>query len=119
MLEIKREKHTIDAAGKVPGRLASEIAPLLIGKNRPDYMPNVDKGARIIVENASKMKISGKKMDQKIYYSHSMYPGGLKEVPMKRIWEKDPGDVLRRAVSRMLPKNKLRTGRMNRLTIKN
>lgn len=116
---MQRSNHKIDAADKTPGRLAAQIAPLLIGKTQPDYQPNVDSGDFVIVENASQMKITGKKMDQKVYRSHSGYPGGLKEVLLKKLWSKNPSEILRRAVSRMLPKNKLRNERLKRLQIKN
>ncbi len=119
MHEIKHDIHTLDAQGKAPGRIATEIARLLIGKHKPSYMPNLDMGDHVQVTNASKMVITGKKMDHKMYYQHSGYAGGLKETPMKKVWEKDPAEVLRRAVSRMLPKNKLRNERMKRLNVSN
>ena len=116
---MQRDIHTIDAEGKAPGRLATEIARLLIGKHKPTYVPNVDAGDNVQVINAAKMVITGKKIDHKIYYSHSGYAGGLKEVPMKKVFEENPAEVLERAVSRMLPKNKMRTPRLNRLEISN
>lgn len=118
-MEIKRQIQNIDATNRTPGRLAAEIAPLLIGKTKPDYLPNVDSGDFVRVANAGQMKITGKKMDQKLYRHHSGFPGGLKEVLLKKLWEKDPSEVLRHAVSRMLPKNKLRNERLKRLEIKN
>ena len=119
MKEISRDIHTIDAEGKVPGRLASQIAKILIGKNKPTYEPRIDSGDHIQVVNASKMRLTGKKIDQKVYYHHTTYAHGLRMLSLKTLWSKDPSDVLRRAVSRMLPKNKLRTGRMKRLVVKN
>lgn len=110
--------HTIDATGKAPGRLAAEISNLLQGKNRTDYVPHWDMGDAVEVENIAKMKITGNKMTDKIYYRHSGYPGGLKQEKLKDVFAKDPGEVLRRAVLRMLPKNRLRNDRMKRLTIK-
>lgn len=119
-MTFKRNNSELDATGKPVGRLASEIASLLIGKHRPDYMPNMDMGDSVQVMNASQMKITGKnKMVQKKYYGHTMYPGGLKEESMKKVWDRDPSEVLRRSVSRMLPKNKLRNERMKRLSITN
>ena len=97
------------------GRLASQIALLLRGKDRPDFAPHKDEGGFVAVKNVGKMKISGKKMDQKKYYSHSGYLGGLKEMPMKKLFERSPGEVLKRAVFGMLPKNKLRAIMIKRL----
>ena len=119
MNTIERDIHTIDAEGKAPGRLATEVAQLLIGKHKPSFMPNVDGGDHVQVVNAGKMKMTEKKLDEKVYYSHSGYAGGLKEVPMKRVWAKDPSEILRRSISRMLPKNKHRNERMKRLTVSN
>lgn len=118
MEPITRTTHKIDAAGKVVGRLAAEISLLLQGKNRTDYKPNIDVGDAVVVENAAALVVTGNKMDNKVYYRHSGHPGGLKEEKLKDVFEKDPGEVLRRAVLRMLPKNKLRNERMKRLTIK-
>ena len=117
MKTIERTTHTIDATDKAPGRLAAEIARLLQGKNRPDYLPQWDMGDAVVVENVGSMKITGNKMTDKIYYRHSGYPGGLKQQKLKEVFAKDPGEVLRRAVLRMLPKNRLRNDRMKRLTI--
>jgi large subunit ribosomal protein L13 len=120
MDEQKRKSSKIDATGKSVGRLASEVATLLIGKHRVDYMPNMDMGNFVRVENAAQMKVTGKnKMKQKTYYRHSGYAGGLKEETLQSLWAKNPSEVLRRSVSRMIPKNKLRNERMKRLTIKN
>ena len=119
MQKVTRTIHTIDATGKAPGRLASAVSRLLIGKHKPTYLPNVDAGDTVEVVNASKMTLTGKKMEQKTYYAHTMHPGGLSELPIRSLWAKDPADVLRRAVSRMLPKNRHRDERMKRLTVKN
>lgn len=116
--EIKREKHELDATGQAVGRLASQIAMILRGKNRPDFSPHIDTGGYITVINMSKVKFTGKKLVQKDYFHHTMYPGGLKRTPMKKVFDKDNTEVLRRAVYGMLPKNKLRDGMMKRLTIK-
>ncbi len=119
MKQIDRNIRTIDADGKSPGRLATEIATFLIGKYRPDFTPNMDQGDHVQVINASLMTFTGKKMDQKMYYHHTAYANGLRITPLKRLWAKDPGEVLRRAVSRMLPKNSHRDTRMTRLVVKN
>lgn len=116
--DIKREKQTIDATGRAPGRVATEVAILLRGKNKPDFEPHIDAGDFVRVENAAKVKFTGKKLAQKDYYHHTMYPGGLKRTPMKKVFDKDPAEVIRRAVYGMLPKNKLRVEMMKRLTIK-
>lgn len=119
MSKVERNIHTIDAEGKAPGRIAAEVAPLLIGKHKPDFMPNVDGGDHVQIVNASKMKITGKKLDQKMYYRHSGYAGGLKEEKMSEVFANDPAEVLRRSISRMLPKNKHRNERMKRLAVSN
>lgn len=118
MEEITRIMHQIDATEQAPGRLASDIALLLQGKDRADFKTNIDMGGYVEVSNATAMKITGAKMENKVYYRHSGHPGGLKEETMKQVWAKDPSEVLRRAVLRMLPKNRLRTERMKRLMIK-
>ena len=116
--KIERNTHTIDASGKILGRLASEIAKLLQGKHKPDYTPNIDAGDIVEVSNVTKIKLSGKKMDQKVYYRHSGYPGGLKTRKISEAMEKDPTFVLRNAVSFMLPKNTFRSRMISRLRIK-
>lgn len=113
-----RQKHEIDATGKAPGRIATEVAVLLRGKNKPDFSPHIDNGDYVTVMNAGNVVFTGKKLVQKDYFHHTMYPGGLVRTPMKRVFEKDPADVIRRAVYGMLPKNKLRDEMMKRLTIK-
>lgn len=117
MNKIERKTHTIDASGEILGRLASRIAHLLIGKHKVTYVPNIDAGDIIIVKNASKIKVTGNKADDKMYRHHSMHPGGLKELKYKEVFAKDPTKVIYSAVSRMLPKNKLRNERLKRLTI--
>ena len=97
----------VDAAGQVLGRLASEVAARLRGKHKPLYTPHVDIGDWVIVINADKVKLSGKKLDQKIYYRHSGYTGGLTETRARSLMEKQPEDLIRFAVKGMLPKNKL------------
>lgn len=118
MLEIKREKIELDATGQAVGRLSSEVAKILIGKNKPTFESHIDTGDFVVVLNASKVKFTGRKLVQKDYYSHTLYPGGLITTSMKKVFEKDPTEVIRKAVYSMLPKNKLRNNRMKRLTIK-
>lgn len=114
MASIERQTHTIDAEGKSLGRMATEIAVLLRGKQRPTYMHHKDEGDFVIVKNLDKVRITGKKLEDKIYYRHSTYLGHLKKTPMKKIpLEK----VLRMAVMGMLPKNRLRAEQIKRLTV--
>ncbi|MBI1908079.1 50S ribosomal protein L13 [Candidatus Uhrbacteria bacterium] len=112
-----RKTVTIDATGKVLGRLATSIAMNLMGKTSAAYVPNVDAGNAVVVTNVAGMKVTGKKYEQKEYFRHSGWPGGIHKKTMREMWEKDPAEVLRAAVSRMLPKNKHRTNRLKRLTI--
>lgn len=112
---MERNTHTIDATGKVLGRLAAEIVALLRGKNKASFIPYKDIGDFAVIKNINKIIISGRKIDQKKYYRHSGYPGGLKEISMKKVFEKNPSEVLRRAVLGMLPKNKLRAEQIKRL----
>lgn len=113
----KRVTHTLDATDKILGRLATEIAVLLQGKHRPEYVPNVDTGDIVVVKNASKIKVTGKKYSDKIYRHHSTHPGGLKERAYKEVFARDPKEVIFLAVNKMLPKNKLRDKRLKRLKI--
>ncbi len=101
-------KHTIDATDKILGRLAVEIANLLRGKNKPSFVPYLAQGDEVDVVNTDKIKVTGRKMKQKIYYRHSGYPGGIKETRLEEAMEKDSRQVVRKAVYGMLPKNKLR-----------
>ena len=105
--EIERKWWLIDADGKVLGRLATEISILLQGKRNPEFVKFMDSGDFVIVINAEKIRVTGKKLEQKKYYSHSGYPGGLKEKSLKELLEKKPEDVIRKAVWGMIPKNKL------------
>lgn len=114
---INRKTIEIDATGKVLGRLAAEIARLLMGKHKATYLPNVDAGDTVRVKNADKVKLTGAKIDQKEYHHYSGYPGGLKTRKASELLAKNPGFVLRAAVDRMLPKNTFRARRMKRLTI--
>lgn len=114
---MKRDTHTIDATDRVLGRLATEIAVLLRGKNKPDFAPNKDIGDFVTVKNTAKIKLTGKKFEKKIYYHHTGYLGGLKEVTLKKLLEKDFSAVLRKAVFGMLPKTRLRAKQIKRLII--
>lgn len=112
---MERQTHTIDATNKILGRLATEIAVLLRGKNKPDFQPNQDRGDFVIVKNVDKIKFSGRKMEQKKYYHHSGYLGGLKATSLKKLFSRSPSEVLRKAVWGMLPNNKLRAEQIKRL----
>ena len=116
---MERQTHTIDATDQILGRLSTRIALLLRGKHKPDFVYNQDVWDFVVIQNAGKIKITGKKMEQKKYYRHSGYLGHLKEIPLKKVFEKDPGEVIKRAVYAMLPKNKLRTEQIKRLTFDN
>lgn len=113
------EKYTIDAKGRVPGRIATEVAVLLMGKNRTDFAKNTIPAVEVEVVSVDQMKLDGKKLIDKKYHHHSLYPGGLKIESMKQVIEqKGAKEVLRRAVYGMLPKNKLRPRMMKNLKIK-
>lgn len=104
---IKREKHVIDASGQILGRLATEIATILMGKRKPGFVPYLDMGDMVIVINACEVKVSGNKMKDKIYTRHSQYPGGLKQDSLEKVISKKPGFVIEHAVKGMLPHNRL------------
>lgn len=112
-----QKNYTIDASGRILGRLASEIAVLLVGKNIPDFVPYKDNVFNVAVINTDGIKVTGKKETQKKYYHYSGYPGGIKAMSYGKIFEKDSGRVLRMAVLGMLPKNKLRSRRIARLKL--
>ena len=105
--DVERKWYVVDATDKTLGRLASEIATILRGKNKPMYAPNIDAGEYVIVINAEKVAVTGKKLDQKVYTHHSGYVGGLKTITLKKQLEKKPEEVLKHAVKGMLPKNAL------------
>ncbi len=115
---ITRQRHEIDATGLTIGRLATRVATLLRGKNKPSYQPHLDEGDSVVIFNLNQIRFSGKKLDQKEYYSYSGYPGGLKTRKMSDIFKTKPDEVLRRAVKQMLPPTRLREGMMKRLIIK-
>jgi large subunit ribosomal protein L13 len=115
---INRQHTRIDATDRAAGRVAAEIALVLMGKHRPTYERHIDSGDFVTVENASKLKFTGRKLVQKDYYRHTQYPGGLKTTPLKKVFDAQPEKVIYKAVYGMLPKNKLRAGMLKRLTIK-
>lgn len=105
--EITRDWVIVDASDQVLGRLASMIAGRLRGKHKPEFAPHLDAGDFVVVVNAEKVKVTGRKLDQKMYYRHSGYIGGLKETVLKDLMAAKPGDALIKAVKGMLPKNRL------------
>ncbi|MCR5793199.1 MAG: 50S ribosomal protein L13 [Lachnospiraceae bacterium] len=105
--KVERKWYVVDATGHTLGRLSSEIANILRGKNKPIYTPHIDTGDYVIVVNADKIKVTGKKLDQKIYYHHSDYVGGMKETTLKEMLDKKPTEVITLAVKGMLPKGPL------------
>jgi large subunit ribosomal protein L13 len=105
--DIEPRWHVLDAEGRPLGRLASQVAALLRGKHRPTYTPHMDNGDFVVVVNASKVKVTGRKLQQKTYYHHSGYPGGLKETGLERVLERHPARVIEHAVKGMLPHNRL------------
>ncbi len=115
--EVKRNWYIIDAEGENLGRLASKIAPYLTGKNKPIYTPHVDSGDFVIVINAEKVNLTGKKWEQKKYYHHSQYPGGLKETTYEELRKQKPEFIIKKAVEGMLPKNKLGRRMITRLKV--
>jgi len=113
---MERKTHTIDAAGKVLGRLASEVAVLLRGKNKTEFAPHKDVGDFVVIKNVDKIKVTGGKMDKKIYYRHSGYPGGIKQATFREVFEKNPAELFRKAVAGMLPNTKLKKEQIKRLS---
>ena len=103
-LNIERKWYVVDAEGQTLGRLAAEVAAILRGKNKPTFTPFLDMGDNVIIVNAAKVKVTGRKLDQKIYYNHSDYPGGMRETTLKEMMAKKPEEVIRLAVKGMLPK---------------
>lgn len=114
---IEREWYVVDATGHTLGRLASEIAKVLRGKNKPTYTPHIDTGDNVIVVNADKIQVTGKKLDQKIYYNHSDYVGGMKETTLREMMAKKPEKVMELAVKGMLPKGPLGRSMMTKLHV--
>ena len=114
---VERKWYVVDAADQTLGRLSSEIAKVLRGKNKPTYTPHIDTGEYVIVINADKIKVTGKKMDQKIYYHHSDYVGGMKETTLKEMLAKKPENVITLAVKGMLPKGPLGRNMLKKLHV--
>lgn len=115
--EVQRDWHVVDATDQTLGRLATQIAVLLRGKHKPTFSPNLDGGDFVVVVNAEKVRLTGRKPDQKKYYRHSNYPGGLKTTPFKLMLEKHPDRILRFAVKGMLPKTRLGRQQITKLKI--
>ena len=105
--DVQREWYVVDAAGQTLGRLAARVARILRGKHKPTYSPSVDTGDFVIVVNAEQIHVTGRKLDQKIYYRYSGYPGGLKEITLRNLLQRHPARVIEHAVRGMLPKNRL------------
>ena len=105
--KIERKWYVVDAEGQTLGRLAAEVAKVLRGKNKPEFTPHIDTGDNVIVINAEKIKVTGKKLDQKVYYRHSEYVGGMKETTLREMLAKKPEKVVELAVKGMLPKGPL------------
>jgi large subunit ribosomal protein L13 len=115
--EGQRKWHLVDAGGRLLGRLATEISSLLIGKNKLVYAPHIDVGDFVVVINAGKVKVSGRKFEKKMYHHYSGYPGGLKSKSFREKFKENPKWVIWQAVKGMLPANRLRVGRLKRLKI--
>ncbi len=115
--EVKREWHLINAKSQVLGRMASDIVKYLTGKHKVNYVPHLDMGDYVVVLNAEKVKVTGRKEKQKIYYRHSGYPGGFKEIAYLKLKKEQPEKIIQLAVKRMLPGNRLRDKRMVRLKV--
>ena len=114
---IERKWYVVDATGHTLGRLSSEIAAILRGKNKPTFTPHIDTGDYVIVVNSDKIKTTGKKLEQKIYYNHSDYPGGMRETTLAQMMAKDSTEVIRLAVKGMLPKGPLGRSMINKLHV--
>jgi large subunit ribosomal protein L13 len=116
-LKVGAQWFVVDAKDQVLGRVATKVARLLIGKDKPSFTPYLDSGDHVVVINADQIRLTGNKLEQKVYYSHSGYPGGLKEVPAKRVRQAKPEWMVREAIVGMLPKNKLRARRAKKLRV--
>jgi large subunit ribosomal protein L13 len=115
--EIQRDWYVVDAEGQTLGRLATRIADTLRGKDKPQYTPHVDTGDFVVVVNAEKIAVTGKKLDQKLYHRHSGYPGGLRTRTLREQLDRRPTEVLRKAVKGMLPRNRLARAQLTKLKI--
>ena len=116
-LKVGANWFVVDATDAVLGRLATRVARILIGKDKPNFTPYLDSGDHVVVINADKVRLTGNKIEQKVYYSHSGYPGGLKAVPVKRVRRTRPEWIVREAILGMLPKNKLQARRAKKLRV--
>jgi large subunit ribosomal protein L13 len=114
---IERKWYVVDATGHTLGRLSSEIAAILRGKKKPIFTPFIDTGDNVIIVNADKIKVTGKKMEKKIYYNHSYYPGGMRETTLSEMMEKKPTEVITLAVKGMLPKGPLGRSMITKLHV--
>jgi large subunit ribosomal protein L13 len=115
--EVERRWYVVDAEGQTLGRLATRIADTLRGKDKPQYTPHVDTGDFVVVVNAEKVAVTGKKLDQKLYHRHSGYPGGLRTRTLREQLDRRPTEVIRKAVKGMLPRNRLARQQINKLKI--
>ena len=115
--ETTRSWHLFDAKGEVLGRLATQIAVLLMGKHKPQFSPHLDQGDHVVVVNASQIVVTGRKADQKLYHRHSGYPGGMTVTTYSQLRQKDPGQIISHAVSGMLPDNKLKPKMLTHLHV--
>jgi len=115
--DIKREWHVIDASGEVLGKLATQVASLLMGKHKPIFSRNLDTGDFVVVINADKVRVTGNKDKQKVYYRHSGYPGGLKSISLEKMMQTNPTRVIEYAVKGMLPHNRLGAKMMKKLRV--
>ncbi|MFH1651373.1 MAG: 50S ribosomal protein L13 [Chloroflexota bacterium] len=115
--DIKREWHLIDASGKILGRMAVDIARLLMGKHKPIFTPNQDTGDYVVVVNAAQVKVTGDKEHKKLYYRHSGYPGGMKVASLEKVQQKDPTRIIEHAVKGMLPRNRLGAAMIKKLRV--
>ncbi len=115
--DIKRETHVIDASDEILGKIATRAAKLLSGKHKPLFARNMDVGDFVVIINANKVRVTGKKLEQKTYYRHSQYPGGLKSVTLGELMEKSPEKAIEHAVKGMLPRTRLNAKMMKRLRV--
>ncbi len=116
-LEVERKWYVVDAQGQTLGRLATQIAAVLRGKNKAQYTPHVDTGDFVVVVNADRIEVTGRKSEQKMYYRHTGYPGGLKEVSYERMMDRKPTEIVRKAVWGMMPKSRLARAQFKKLKI--
>ena len=116
-VDIERQWHVLDASDKILGRLATQIARLLMGKHKPIFSPNQDTGDFVVVTNAAKVRVTGKKMKQKLYYRHSGYPGGFKSITLEKVMQTNPTRAIEQAVKGMLPHTRLGTSMRKKLRV--